>query len=260
MNYKQIMISISIMPLIFSCGSNKTSTSNIEQNNMIKGEIASIKAASGISYCNKNNTLMIASDNGKIYEMTQSGKILSVYTVGNYDFEGIVCEDKELIIAIEGTGLLRFNRTTKEIEIFPLEGATHIKMSKQNGIEGLVKVDEAYYLAIQSQTKKNAKLLKVLLDKTSATVISTITTKIIDMSGLEYRNEKLYIVSDTNDKLYLYDIKKEKILQSIPLPKFAQEGITFAKDNGVFFANDNGSVFRYELLKDKNESWVLVVK
>ena len=248
------------MPLIFSCGSQKETISNREQNNTIIGEIAYIKAASGISYCHNNNTLMVASDNGKIYEITQSGNILSKYTIGNYDFEGIICEDKELILAIEGSGLLRFNRETHKIDIFPLEGTTDIKMSNKHGIEGLIKIGDDYYLSIQSKKKKNAKLLKVLLDKTSATVVSTITTKIIDMSGLEYRNEKLYIVSDTNDELYLYDIKTEKILQSIPLPKFAQEGIAFAKDKGVFFANDNGSVFRYELLKDTNKSLVLVLK
>lgn len=252
-----MLITISIIPLIFSCGTQKETIDNREENSSQLGEIAYIKAASGISYCHKNNTLMVASDNGKIYEITQSGDILSKYTIGNYDFEGIICKDKELILAIEGSGLLRFNRETHEIDIFPLEGATDIKMSNKHGIEGLIKIGDYYYLSIQSKKKKNAKLLKVLLDKSSATVISTLTTNIIDMSGLEYHNGELYILSDINDALYRYNLKNKEILEVIPLPEFAQEGVAFSSNSDIFFANDDGSIFHYKLLKDKNE---LIIK
>jgi len=70
---------------------------------------------------------------------------------------------------------------------------------------------------------------------------------IIDSAGMEYRNNKLYIVSDTKDTLYVYDLKSQTILEKIKLSKFAQEGITFDNSGNVFFADDEGAVLRYKL-------------
>jgi uncharacterized protein YjiK len=70
---------------------------------------------------------------------------------------------------------------------------------------------------------------------------------IIDSAGMEFHDKKLYIVSDKKDKLYLYDLKRNKVLKKIKLPKFAQEGITFDDDNNIYFADDDGAVLKYSL-------------
>ncbi|RUM63273.1 MAG: hypothetical protein DSZ05_08875, partial [Sulfurospirillum sp.] len=56
----------------------------------------------------------------------------------------------------------------------------------------------------------------------------------------------LYFVSDTDDRLYRYDLKKGKIDLSAKLPKFAQEGITFDNKGNIYFADDNGHIFKYK--------------
>ena len=63
---------------------------------------------------------------------------------------------------------------------------------------------------------------------------------------MDYHNEKLYIISDKNDKLYIYNLKKKKMKKkSYNLPKFAQEGIAFDNNGSLLLADDDGAVFKY---------------
>jgi uncharacterized protein YjiK len=207
-------------------------------------KIASIPEASGISYCQNSNTLMVANDEGSYYEITPNGKILASYKLGDYDLEGVVCEDKRVIFAVEDGSLLTVSRDKQKIKQYKVKGKK-IKFSKKSGIEGLVKIDNLYYLAIQTKKKKDAKILVVKLGDNYAKIIRIIEQHVKDSAGLEYRDNKLYIVSDKKDKLYIYDLKLNKIIKKIKLPKFAQEGIAFGKENRVFFADDDGAVFKY---------------
>jgi len=63
---------------------------------------------------------------------------------------------------------------------------------------------------------------------------------------MQYHDKKLYIISDKKDKLYIYNLKTNKILKKIKLPKFAQEGITFDKKGFVYFSDDDGFVLKYK--------------
>ena len=208
--------------------------------------IASIPEASGISYCDNTDTLMVANDEGTFYEITPKGEIITQHKLGNYDLEGVVCEKERIVFAVEGEGLLDVNRKSMEKKLLRLKGKK-IKLSKKSGIEGLVKVGKHYYLSIQAKKKKDAKLLKVATTPEYAKVLKVIEHGVIDSAGLEYKGKKLYIVSDKKDKLYVYDLKREKITKKIKLPKFAQEGIAFGKHGDVFFADDNGAVMKYTL-------------
>jgi hypothetical protein len=219
-----------------ACSDNTTPTN----------KIATIPEASGISYCNNSNTLIVANDEGAFYEITPKGAIVSQHKLGKYDLEGVVCEEKKLIFAIEGGALLivdRENLKTKEIKI----KGQDFKISKKSGIEGITKIKDLYYLSIQAKKEKDSKLLVLKLGNNYAKVIKTIQHGVIDSAGLEYHNKKLYIVSDKKDKLYIYNLKKSKVSKKIKLPKFAQEGITFDKSSNIYFADDNGAVMRYTL-------------
>jgi uncharacterized protein YjiK len=208
--------------------------------------IASIPEASGISYCSNSNTLIVANDEGSFYEITPKGEVLSQHKLGNYDLEGVVCEKKRIVFAVEGEGLLEVKRKNMEKKLLKLKGKK-IKLSKKSGIEGLVKVGKYYYLSIQAKKKKDAKLLKVATTPEYTKVLKVIEHGIIDSAGLEYKDKKLYIVSDKKDTLYVYNLKREKVLKKIKLPKFAQEGIAFGKNDDIFFADDNGAVMKYTL-------------
>ncbi len=229
---------------LLACNIENNSTSdNLDKKTHI---IAKIPEASGISYCNNTNTLIVVSDEGSFYEINSQGDILATHELGDYDFEGVVCEDDKLMLAVEGEGLLRVDRDTLDTKFFALKG-DGFKITKKRGIEGLTKIKKRYYLSIQAKKKKDSKLLVVKLKGDCAVVKKVINHGIIDSSGLTYENKKLYIVSDTNDALYIYNLKKKRVDKKIKLTKFAQEGVAFDKDNNIFFADDNGAVLRYKI-------------
>lgn len=208
-------------------------------------QIASIPEASGISYCENSHSLVVANDEGSYYEITPEGAILSQQKLGKYDLEGVVCEDDNFIFAVESGSILVVSRTNTDVQKLKLKGKKAPKLSKKSGIEGIAKVGSKYYLTIQSKEKKEANFIVVKLGANHAKVKEMKDHGILDSAGMELHDNNLYIVSDTKDKLYIYDVKREKVLKKIKLPKFAQEGITFDKRGNVFFADDNGAVMKY---------------
>lgn len=57
----------------------------------------------------------------------------------------------------------------------------------------------------------------------------------------------MYILSDENDLLIKYDIKKEKILKTTQLPSSDQEGVCFDEKGNIYIADDKGYVHKYEV-------------
>jgi uncharacterized protein YjiK len=210
-----------------------------------KHKIASIPEASGISYCEDSETLVVANDEGTFYELSSSGAILSEHKLGDYDLEGVVCEKEHFLFAVEKGELLLVSRLDSKIKKLKVKGQGYT-LTKKAGIEGIAKVGKFYYLSIQEKKRKeNAKILVVKLGANHAKVVKVIHSDIIDSAGMEYHNKKLYIVSDKKEKLYIYNIKKQKIKKKIKLPKFAQEGVTFDKNGNVYFADDDGAVMKF---------------
>ena len=208
-------------------------------------KIANIDEASGISYCQESNTLMVVSDEGSFYELTTNGEILSEHKLGDYDLEGVVCEKKHLILAVEKGELLVVSRADLTMKKLKIKGQG-FTLTKKHGIEGITKIGKFYYLSIQEKKqKKNAKILVVKLGANHAKVVEVINSNIIDTAGMEFHNKLLYIVSDKKDKLYIYNLKKNKIKKKIKLPKFAQEGVTFDNNGNIYFADDDGAVMKY---------------
>jgi uncharacterized protein YjiK len=210
-----------------------------------KHKIADIPEASGISYCQESDTLVVANDEGTFYELSTSGAILSEHKLGYYDLEGVVCEKEHFVFAVEKGELLVVTRSKSKIKHLKVKGQG-FKLTKKASIEGIAKVGKFYYLSIQEKKRKeNAKILVVKLGANHAKVVKVINSNIIDSAGMEYHDKKLYIVSDKKDKLYVYNLKKQQIKKKIKLPKFAQEGVTFDKSGNVYFADDDGAVMKY---------------
>ena len=230
-----------IKPILLLLTLNFMACANKEQTHVI----ASIPEASGIAYCKESNTLVVASDEGAFYELSTTGAILTEHKLGNYDLEGVVCEKEQFVFAIEGGSLLQVNRKTLQQKVLKVKGRGY-KLTKKHGIEGMTKIGNRYYLAIQAKKqKKDANLLVVKIGVNYAKVTQVINHQILDSSGMAYHNKKLYILSDKKDRLYLYNLKTNRILQKIKLPKFAQEGIAFDEEGFVYFADDDGFVLKY---------------
>ncbi|SFV69631.1 hypothetical protein MNB_SV-13-913 [hydrothermal vent metagenome] len=222
-----------------------------------KHTIANISEASGISYCENSDTLMVANDEGTYYEISRKGKILYEKKLGDYDLEGVVCHDDKIVFVVENIGLLVVERGTNKTKLYTMfRYGKKLKIDEKKGIEGLAFKNGKYYLSIQAKKKKDAIIYIVRLGNKYAEVIDSFSHGIIDAAGLQFKDDILYIVSDKKDKLYLYDLKKKKILKKIKLAKFDQEGITFDEKGFIYFADDAGTVRKFKTKKILNESYL----
>ena len=212
-------------------------------------KIVKIPEASGISYCHSSDTLIVANDEGKYYEINRKGKILQKIKLGKYDLEGVVCEDEELIFVIENKGLLFVDRKTKKkkkvIVDTSYQGKKIKLFGKKEGIEGIAKVDNMVYLAKQSKKKKRSFIAVIRLTPYPSRIVDVIEHHIADTAGLAYHDGYLYMVSDKKDLLIKYDLEKRKSVQKIKLEKGAWEGITFDHKGYVYLADDDGRVMKY---------------
>ena len=216
---------------------------------VLSKEIAKIPEASGIDYCKNTNTLIVANDEGWYYEIDTNGKILNKNRAKKYDLEGVVCGKNNFIFAIEDKGVLKLDRKTKKIKLLKINNIFKDKkiklLDKKNGIEGIAKVNEYYYLAKQSKKAKKSFIAVIKIKNKAIKIKDIIKIKIKDIAGLTYYKNYLYIVSDTNNRLYKYDIKKRKIVKQVKLPKMAQEGVAFDNRGFIYIADDEGRVMKY---------------
>ncbi len=233
MNLFKLLFVVVILGGVGSCGAKK------------EHKIAKIDEASGVSFCKNSKTLFVVGDEGDLYEVSLEGKILSKHHLGDFDLEGVVCGDDEVVLAEESGYLIVVDRKSFRLKKLPISGK-EFKFSKKAGIEGLVKIDKDRYVAsIQSKKKRKSKLLILELKNNRAKIKKIINHGVIDSAGLEYRDGKLYIVSDKKDKLYIYDLKDKKVIKKIDLPKFAQEGVAFGEGDSLYFADDDGALFKF---------------
>ena len=87
------------------------------------------------------------------------------------------------------------------------------------------------------------------IDKKKAKIVKIFNHGYIDIAGMCFHNGYLYMTSDTKNLLIKYDIKKNKTIQKIKLPKSAQEGICFDDKNNIYIADDNGAIIKYKTKK-----------
>ncbi len=215
--------------------------------------IANIPEASGICYISSTNTLLVANDEGWLYEITPKGKLIRKKYIGKYDLEGISyskTRDKLYLANEEKNSILVMNRVTfeveKEIKIKKkFKGKKVLGDSKKSGIEAIAFFKGELYVSHQA-----SHVFKVgSLEKNKTKITQVYKHGYKDIAGLAFKDGFLYMLSDKKNLLIKYDIKKKKTLQKIKLPKFAQEGICFDDKNNVYFADDNGHVLKFKTKK-----------
>ena len=212
--------------------------------------IAKIPEASGISYCSKDKIFIVVNDEGTYYEMSKKGKILQKIKLGNYDLEGVVCEETQMIFALENKGILIVDRETgkkKKVILNTIYKEKKLPLfDKKSGVEGIAKVGNIVYLAKQSNKKKKSFIAVVKLTPYPSRIVDVVEHRIADTAGLTYHDGYLYMVSDKEDILIKYDLDKKKSVQKIKLEKGAWEGIAFDTKGSVYLADDDGRVVKYK--------------
>lgn len=210
--------------------------------------IAKIPEASGIAYCSNSDTLIVANDEGAYFEIDTEGKSVQKVTLGNYDLEGVVCEENQLIFAVENKGLLILERKRNKKHKVNLDTSYKGKklplFNKKAGVEGIAKNDNRIYLSKQSNKKKKSFIAVVALTPYPSKIIDVIEHGVSDTAGLTYHEGYLYMVSDKEDLLVKYDLQKQKKVHKVKLEKGAWEGIAFDHKGFVYFADDDGMVYK----------------
>jgi len=217
-----------------------------------------IPEASGICYSKNTNTLFVANDEGKVFEISTDGKILRKKRLGRYDLEGVACDDKKgkLYFAVEKSdNILVVNqknlKVQKEIDIKrEYKKIAVLRKDKKNGIEGIAIAPDGIYISNQS-TKRYPKpdssvLVKIdSLKKKKVAIKDIVDHGYIDIAGLCFHDGYMYMVSDTDDLLIKYDLKNRKTVAEKKLASFAQEGVAFDDNSNIYIADDNGKIMKY---------------
>ncbi|MEA3513572.1 MAG: SdiA-regulated domain-containing protein, partial [Campylobacterota bacterium] len=226
-------------------------------------KIANIPEASGICFIDKTKSIVVVNDEGWIYKLTTNGKIVQKKYLGKYDLEGITYDKKNdrLLVVVEGEeSILIVQRGSlqivKEIKIKrSYQKVKILKKSKKTGIEAIaIDNDGEIYVSNQSKKTYNKKLKENISVILKVTSLDNKKTKIkevfnhgyIDIAGMTFHNGYLYMTSDKKNLLIKYDIKNNKTIAKIKLPKSAQEGICFDNKNNIYIADDNGAILRYK--------------
>ena len=261
--YKIVILIISMF-LIGCGGSGDDSTQKTKI-------ITSIKEASGICYVSKTDTLFVVGDNGFVYEIDKNGSKLNekdLSTRANNDFEGIAYDEQEdlLYIALEGVdNILVLNRALeyqREVNVNRQDSeGRDILENKNEGLEGISIYKGKVYLSNQSFKKlpKSDPSVLVKLDSVSgdkANIEEVINHGYLNISGMTFYDDMLYLVSDSGNLLIKYDIVTGKVINAQRIKDFddtlsgiALEGVAFDNEGYIYFAIDDeneGRVLKYK--------------
>lgn len=225
--------------------------------------IAKIPEASGISYSYKSNTLFVVNDEGSIYEINLEGQILREKKIGKLDLEGIAVDDDNdlLLLAVEGDDeilILSKKKLKKKHKISIKREYKGVKVLKKgdDGLEGIALYKNKIYLSNQSKNKypKEDSSVVVIVDydlkKKKQKIENIINHGFIDIAGLTFYDDILFMISDKENLLIQYDIKRKKAIKKEKLSKkYAQEGIAFDKNGNLYIADDNGQILKIDNYK-----------
>ena len=229
---------------------------------IINDEIAE---ASGIVYSPKQNKLFVVDDEGEIFAMTLDGEIVKKGYLGDYDLEGIALIDDSdaLLVSVEDLEKIFVidSITFDPIREFKLdlswENETLFSLTN-DGIEGITVVDDYLFIANQSDEVRDdfykphspSAIAELRVKMRSRTVDSWYVFRPIyfpytDLSGLDYFNSHLYVLSDSNDMVAVYSLETNEITDHIYFDSYQdQEGIAIVSKNEWYIAVDGVGVIR----------------
>lgn len=230
-------------------------------------KIAKIPEASGICFIPKTKNLIVVNDEGYIYRLSRGGKILQSAYLGKYNFEGVSyleSEDK-LLVAVEDENKIYVisRKKFKILNKIPIK--KKFKKTKilkkftqsefKNGLEAIAVCNGNIFLSNQSfipwPEDQSSVVFQInsVKKKKKSKIVDIHTHGYIDISGLCFHKEYLYMLSDEKNLLIEYDFKNRKAIREIRLPDAAQEGICFDHKNNVYIADDNGYILKYKAKK-----------
>jgi len=207
----------------------------------------SFSEASGICYMENQDIFYVVSDEWEIQKINSNLKKLEYFQFDKkYDFEAIICDEWNNL-------LLTINEETWKIykidlkNNFKIINKYKIKWYKveKKWIEWFTKVWKNKYI-ISTQTKEENLLILDFTDN-EFKIIKKINFLYNDLSWLSFYNGLLYIISDKNDKIFVYNLENNKIIKSIDLKKWDWEGISFDKKWNLFLTDDKWRIVKLNM-------------
>ncbi len=193
-----------------------------------------------------NNSFYIIGDEGRI-AVLKKDKIFYKKLKKRADLEGIT-NDKESLYAIDEIKGIIYKidnlKITQKYKIPKRFDGRRIFKKGKDGFEGIafLKEDENGKHFVLSVQSNKTKLLFVSIKKGKAEIEKLKRIKPKDVSGLFYKDGVLYLISDKEDRLYLYRFKDFKLLKKYKIPGKNQEGIAVL-NNRFLIADDSGRFF-----------------
>jgi uncharacterized protein YjiK len=227
--YKRLMI-IAIFASIL-----EASSTNLKK-------IASIPEASGVDYSHSTDTLFVANDEGSIYEISNSGKILREKKVCKCDLEGITDYNKKRFLTVDEKSDTIIFVSKKSLKIkkrvrIDKKIMKKIRKNRKDGFEAISYDNKFIYLGLQSKTSPSS----IAVVETDGKLNRVITIKTKDISGLKAIDNKLYVLSDKKNSIYVINLKNDSKIDKMSVGGKDQEGITFV-NNKIYIADDSGSI------------------
>lgn len=215
---------------------------------------------SGVVFNKKSKSVFIVSDNGYICEIKGSGEEICRRDKKR-DLEGITIKDNGELIAIEEgkDNILYLNKDLSVNKNFSVDREFNGKLVLNKDGDGLESIafhksqGNLDFFFVANQSKKfdgddKSAIFYISVDRNSffnknASIISYFPSSIKDISDMTFHNNSLYVLSDKENKLYIYSFFNDKlILENVfDIPGNDQEGI-FIFDNKIYIAQDSGDI------------------
>jgi len=241
---KYLLLIIFSLGLIISCDNDDVSDIPKDKLELIATYNIDVLEPSGLAINNSGNTLYTVSDNtAQVFKLSTKGEVIKTFNYVGQDLEGVsTFKDNKLLLAEERTKeIVEFDMQTG---IYSKHEIDYDNNSSNSGMEGITYNinDNSIYILNEKDPGKLIKLrsdytvmaeydlnfasdysgiyyenstnnLWIISDQYSTLNKCTLTGDLIESypiritqpEGIAIANEKVYIISDAEEKLYIYN-------------------------------------------------------
>lgn len=209
---------------------------------------------SGITYVSDTDSFYIVGDEGNLYEIDKNAQLIRSVRLGDFDLESITYnKNKKLLYCLEekSISMLEIRVTDfKILNIIPLkilkakkriqfESLLYISSDKENGDEFFIGS------SIKNKAKNKGVLTSFILKDKKVTFNKEFEIPVWDIAGLGLYNNTIYIVSDREDRIAMFDLTLETLIGKSKITGAHQEGIILDPSGIMYIVDEIKLIYKY---------------